>query len=267
MNIYLQELKFQRKSAVIWACALTALSMLYLSVYPGMVKDAEAFQSLLGAYPPAVRAVLGIHLETVTSVLGFYSLVFSFIALCGAIQGMNLGVSILSKETRERTADFLLVKPVSRAAVVTAKLLAAFTAILATDIVFYAATFLLANGVKTADFSVRLFFLLNLPLFFLQLIFLALGAAVSVFFQKLKSVLPVSLGTVFGLYLFGALIAAGNDNEVARYFSPFRYFDSAYILQNAGYETPYLVTSAVLTAAAVIVTYFVYLKKDIHAVS
>lgn len=267
MNIYLHELKLQRKSAVIWTSALVALAALYLSIYPGIAKDAEDFKKLLGGYSPTVRAMLGINLDTIASLLGFYSMVFSFIMLCGAIQAMNLGVSILSKEMRERTADFLLVKPVSRSTIVTAKLLSALSTIVATNVIFYAVTFLIANAVKTSDFSNKLFFMINLTLFFLQLIFLAIGVAVSVFFKKLKSVLPISLGTVFGFYMIGALLAAGNNDEAVRYISPFRYFDTAYIIQHASYETAYIITGAAIAVAAVIVTYFVYSRKDIHAVN
>lgn len=267
MNMYLHELKSLRKSAIIWTCVLIAIAALYLSLYPGMTKDAQDFQKLLGGYPPAVRAMLGINLEYIASILGFYSFAFSFITLCGAIQGMNLGVSVLSKEARERTADFLLVKPVSRVSIVTAKILAALTVLLATDIVFYAASFALANAVKTSDFSGKLFFMINLTLLFLQVIFFSLGIVVSVFFKKLKSVLPISLGVVFGFYIIGALIATGDHNEAARYFSPFKYFDISYLLQHAAYEASYLITGAVVVAVAVVAAYIIYIKKDIHAVS
>lgn len=267
MNIYLHELKSLRKSTIIWTCSMVALAALFLSLYPSMTKDATDFQKLLGAYPPAVRAMLGIHLEYIASLLGFYSFVFSFITLCGAIQGMNIGVSILSKESRERTADFLLVKPVSRQSIVTAKLLAGFTALLAADLVFFAATALLANAVKTSDFSNKLLFMINLTLFFLQLIFLALGVALSVFFRKLKSGLPLSLGVVFGFYMIGAVIATGQDGDAERYLSPFRYFDIAYLLQHSAYEPSYLIAGGCIVVLSIAVTYFVYLKKDIHAVS
>ncbi|WP_339302164.1 ABC transporter permease subunit [Paenibacillus sp. FSL K6-2441] len=151
-------------------------------------------------------------------------MIFSFIVLCGAIQAMNLGVSILTKESRERTADFLLVKPVSRAKIVSSKLLAAMLLLIATNIVFYAAAFLIANGVKTEDFSQKLFLLIHMTLFFVQLMFLAIGMASSVFFAKLRSVLPLSLGVVIGLYLIGALLASGEDKEMIRFISPFKYF-------------------------------------------
>ncbi|TLS48915.1 ABC transporter permease [Paenibacillus antri] len=267
MNMYMHELKSMRKSALVWTCAMIALAAIYLSLYPSLASDAEDFKNLLGSYPETVRAMLGIDLDTITSILGLYSMIFSFIALCGAIQAMNLGVSILSKETRERTADFLLVKPVSRAAIVSAKLLAACSIIIAVDTVFYLAASIIANGVKTEDFSQTLFFLINLTLFFIQLMFLAIGMAVSVFFAKLRSVLPLSLGVVFGLYMIGALLAAGKEEGAARFLSPFKYFNTTYILAHAGYETPYLVASAVVIVAAVALGYIVYLKKDIPSVS
>ncbi len=267
MNIYLHELRSLRKTAVIWTCAMVALAAVFLSVYPNMVNEAADFKKLIEAYPPTVRAMLGINLDYITSILGFYSMVFSFILLCGAVQAMNLGVSILSRESRERTADFLLVKPVTRSTIVSAKLLAAFTVILATNAVFNAASVLLANAVKTADYDGKLFFMVNLTLLFVQLIFLAVGVVASVFFKKLKSVLPISLGVVFGLYMIGALIATGKDYDWVRFISPFRYFDITYIIKNAGYELPYLLTGVAIIAVSTIAGYIVYNRKDIHAVS
>lgn len=267
MNMFLHELKALRKSAIIWTIVLIALAALFLSVYPSMTNDAADFKNMLGSYPPAVRAMLGINLDYITSMLGFYSIIFTFIILCGAIQAMNLGTSILSKESRERTADFLLVKPVSRFEIVTAKLLAALTTILAIDIVFFAVSTILANSVKTADFDVKLFFMINLTMLFVQLIFLALGICISVFFKKLKSVLPVSLGVVIGLYMVGALISTGKNDDAARIISPFKYYDMTYIIKNGSYETPYLIASAIIIVIAVAVSYLIYIKKDIHAVS
>ncbi|MDF2926609.1 MAG: hypothetical protein K0R57_5523 [Paenibacillaceae bacterium] len=267
MNMYLHELKSLRKAAVIWSCSMIALAALFLSIYPSMARDAAEFKTMLGSYPASIRAMLGINLDYITSILGFYSMIFSFISLCGAIQAMNFGVSILSKESRERTADFLLVKPVSRSSIVSAKLLAAFTMILATDIVFYTASAVIANAVRTSDYSHKLFFMINLVLLFIQLIFLAVGMVISVFFNKLKNVLPLSLGVVFGFYMVGALIATGTKDEAARYASPFKYFDIPYIIDNAAYEVQYLIISGIIIAAAVAASYVIYNRKDIHAVN
>lgn len=266
MNMYLHELRTLMKSSIIWTCSLVAVAVLYFSVYSGVVKDADAFRNILAAYPPAIRAILGVSLDSLATLLGYYSMLFTFVAVCGAIQAMNSGLSALSRETREKTADFLLVKPVSRASIVSSKILAALTMITATDIVYYIGASLTANLVKTSAYSVKLFFLINLTLFFIQLIFFALGLLISVFFKKLNSVLPISLGVVFGLYILGAVLAA-DENDAARLISPFRYFSIPYILKNSGYESRYAIAGAVLVAAAVAASYMLYIKKDMPAVS
>jgi len=179
---------------------------------------------------------------------------------------MNYGLSTLSKESRERTADFLLVKPVSRAAIVTSKLLAVLTMLFATDVLYYLGASITANIVKTADYSVRLFFMVTLTLLFIQLIFFALGVFISVFFKKLNSVLPISLGVVFGLYILGAVLVT-DKNDVARFISPFQYFNIPYIINNAGYELQYIITGAIIVAVTIAASYIIYVKKDIHAVS
>jgi ABC-2 type transport system permease protein len=204
---------------------MLGLAALYLSIYPKMAQDAKDFKELLGSFPEAIRAMLGINLDYIATLLGFYSMIFSFIILCGAIQAMNLGISILSRETRERTADFLLVKPVSRTAIVSAKLMAAFATIVITNILFISLTTIMANMAKTEDFSVKLFFMINLTMFFVQIIFIAIGMVVSVFFKKIKNVLPLSLGFVFGFYLVGTLLVTDANDKLERILSPFKYFD------------------------------------------
>jgi ABC-2 type transport system permease protein len=266
MNMFLYEIKALRKSTITWTLSILALAALYLSLYQNIVKDAQDFKELLASYPPAIRAVLGINLDYITSLLGFYAFIFSFIIICGAIQATNLGLSILSKESRERTADFLLVKPVSRSSIVSAKLLAALTSIVITNILFITLTVLLAN-LTNADFSVKLFIMINLSMFFVQIIFAAIGMVISVFFKKIKTVLPISLGVVFGFYFIGAFLVTDNSDKVERIFSPFKYFDVIYIIDNAGYEVFYMIIGAAIVVVSIVASYIIYNKKDIHAVS
>jgi ABC-2 type transport system permease protein len=266
MNMYLHELKALRKTTIIWVCSMIAIAALYLSMYSSIANDAAGFKVLLAGYPPQVRAMLGVSLDSIASPLGFYSMIITFVVLCGAIQAMNLGVSLLSKETRERTADFLLVKPVSRTAIVNAKLFAALTMLLATDVIYCAAANVLVCVVTKSSYSGKLFLLINLTLLFIQLIFFSLGVFVSVLANKIKSVLPISLGTVFGFYFIGALLVT-DKNDGLRFISPFKYFDNAYICRNSGYESPYLIAGAAIVIVAIAASYFIYNRKDIHAVS
>jgi ABC-2 type transport system permease protein len=265
MNILLHELRAYRKSTIIWTISLIAIVALFMSLFPSFTKDTEEFTKLLEGYPAALRDAFGINLDTFFSILGFYCYGLSFVTLCGAIQAMNLGTSIVSKEVREKTADFLLTKPVTRTAVLKNKLLAALISIILTNIVYIAAATLIASQVKTEEFSVSIFILLSLTVFFVQLIFLAIGIIISVIVPKIKSVLTISLATVFAFYFLGMFSATSGD-EVKRYLSPFKYFDTAYIIEKSGYEASFLITGAVVIIAAIGASFMIYAKKDIHSV-
>jgi ABC-2 type transport system permease protein len=265
MNILLHELRAYRKSTIIWTISLIAVVALFMSLFPSFTKDTEEFRKLLEGYPVALREAFGINLDNFFSILGFYCYGLSFVMLCGAIQAMNLGTGIVSKEVREKTADFLLTKPVTRTAVLTNKLLAALISIILTNIVYLAAATLLAYQVATVDFEVSIFILLSLTVFFVQLIFLALGIIISVIVQRIKSVLTVSLATVFAFYFLGMFSSTSGD-EVKRYLSPFKYFDTAYIIEKSGYEASFLITGAVVIVIAIGISFFIYAKKDIHSV-
>lgn len=265
MNMYLHELRSNLKSIIIWTVSIIALAAFYLSMYPGIAKDADSFKKIIEGYPPALRTAVGISVDSISSLLNFYSFVFIYVLLCGAIEAMNLGVSMLTKETRGKTSDFLLTKPVSRVEIMSAKLFAAASSIIITDVVYIISAYGVASIVKAKDFSAKLFLMISVTLFFVQLMFLALGIFVSVAIPKLKSVLPVSLGTVFGLFFIGSLLATDNKSHV-RFLSPFKYFDAGYVIKNSAYEPKFIIVGAIVVVAAIAASYCIYRRKDIHTV-
>ncbi|MCO1603297.1 ABC transporter permease subunit [Desulfosporosinus nitroreducens] len=265
MNMFLHELKAYKKSTITWTLTLVGLIILFLSMFPTISEEAEAFKKLMEGFPEEIRLALGLSVENIGSILGFYSYVFLYISLFGAIQAMILGVSILSKEVREKTADFLLTKPVTRTQIVTSKLLAAFTSLLITNVFYLGAATMMASLVETKEYSTKIFFLLSLTLFFLQLFFLALGILVSLSVPKIKSVLSISLGTVFAFFIIGALVSTTGD-EAIRYLTPFKYFDFAYIMQNSSYESSFMMVTIAFIVIAITASYLIYSKRDIHAV-
>jgi ABC-2 type transport system permease protein len=82
---------------------------------------------------------------------------------------------------------------------------------------------------------------------------------------KIRSVLSVSLGTVFGFFIinmFGSVIG----EEALRYITPFKYFETGYIIKNGSYEVQFVILSLAFVIAATAASYIIYSRKDIHAV-
>ncbi len=264
MNIFLHELKAYRKSTIIWSLSMYSLAIMYILIFKGLGEDIEAFRVFISNMPDIAKKLLNIYLDSISTLEGFYSIVLPFVVLCGAIQAMNLGISIVSKEVRDKTADFLMTKPVSRELVLTSKILAAFSFLLGTNIIYLTLTIFSTSAIAV-DYNMKLFLMISLTLLFVQLIFMVLGIIISVMAGKIKSVISISLSTVFGFYIVGSLGSIIGEDK-ARYISPFRYFDAGYIIKNAAYETSYIIVGCVFIIAAIVGSYLIYKKKDIHAV-
>jgi ABC-2 type transport system permease protein len=265
MNIFLHELKAYRKSTIIWTCALIAVAAIYLSIYPTIAKDAAGFKKMIEDYPEVVRKAMGLTVDSFTSLIGVYSFTFMYITLIGAIQAMFYGVSIISKEARGKTSDFLLSKPISRQTVMTAKILAAATSLAITNIIYFTFASIIASKVATENYSTKIFIMVTLTLFFIQLIFMSLGITIAVVMPKIKNVLSVTLGTVFGFFfisMFGSVIG----DKLVRFITPFKYFDTAYIIKNSSYELGFCILGLGIIIITLTLSYFLYSKKDIHAV-
>lgn len=264
MNIFLHELKTYRKSVIIWALSMAALAVIYMFLFKSLGNDIEEFKVFMNNMPDLMKKAFNIYIDSISTLVGFYSFVFTFVVLCGAIQAMNIGTAIVSKEIRDKTADFLMTKPVSRDKILTSKLLAALSSLAITNIIYLALTIPVAIAISP-DVNMKIFLMLSSTLFFVQVMFMTLGIIVSVMAGKIKSVISISISTVFGFYIIGTLGSIIGDEKV-RYMSPFRYFDLAYIIKNAAYETSFLIVGIIFVIAAIAASYFIYVKKDVHAV-
>lgn len=264
MNIYFQELKYYRRSSLIWISVFVFGILGYMSLFNAFTGDVNATMKILANLPEAVRAAVGLRLETFFTIFGFFGYVLTYLWLIGSIQAMNLGIGILSKEISGKTADFLLSKPVSRVKVLTSKLLAALTLITITNLFFVATAYTSALIFSDDPFADKSFILIALTMFIVQVLFLALGYLIAVVVPKIKSVLAYSLPIVFGFFIVG-LLDSLLGIETIRVITPFKYFDTQYILDHGFYDIKYLIVELVVIVVCIVVAYAVYSRKDIQA--
>jgi ABC-2 type transport system permease protein len=178
---------------------------------------------------------------------------------------MNLGLSIFSKEVQEKTADFLFTKPVTRTAIMTAKLLAAFCSLLVTNVIYIVAAVIIASAVSKEPIDLKALLLISVSALLMELMFLLLGVVVVVIARRIKTVLPLSLSIVFAFFIlsmFGSIIG----EKAIRYLTPFKYYDTAYIIKHSAYEPSFIMIEVIFVIAAIVSSYLIYTKNDIHSV-
>jgi len=266
MNVFIYEMKQYRKSIITWAATLAVSAFVLLSATPLFIDEVGGMKDVMTGFPDAVKEALGIDLDTFFSAVGFYSYIFFYIGLAAAIQAMNLGLGIISKETRMKTADFLMSKPIKRSSVYLQKLLAALCALGITEAAFFVSAWLSMLYVSEGGFAVKPFWLISLTFTFYQLIYLALGLLIAATASKIKSTLTLTMGVAFGTFIVGMIGAIANS-EALRYLSPLKYFDGNYIMMNNAYEPKFLILGAALTVVSAAASFAIYVKKDIKAVT
>ena len=266
-TIYVHEFRSRLRSVIIWALSVSAVAFFFFSIFPAFADQAALMNQLLAKFPPQLLEAFGMNRMDLSTVAGFYSFVFIFIQLCLAIQAGNYGFGLVSVEETELTADFLMSKPVSRPQVLTSKLLAALSSLVVTDLVMWIASFsaiLIWNGGRSFDTGLLVELMLSVVLF--QLFFLSVGLVVSLLVKRIRNVTPYGLGLGFGAYILAGFSGIFGDVKL-EYLTPFKHLDPAYFVQHGAYDTPLLLLNVAVTLVSLAASYWLYVRRDIHAVS
>jgi ABC-2 type transport system permease protein len=228
-----------------------------------MAADAELMNEMMEEFPDELLAAFGMTGLDMSTVLGFYSFIFLFCQICLAIQASNYGFSLVSIEEREKTADFLLAKPVGRSKILTSKILSAGTGLAITNIVVWITTLVTINLFRDGrayDTTALLLLLLSIAIF--QLFFLSVGMLISLLVKRVRNVTPFSMALVFGMYLLNAF---GNmlGQDTLEIITPFKHFDANYIINNAAYDLPLVLLSVVIIIVSIVGSYLLYARRNI----
>lgn len=266
-TIFKHEFRTRFKSVLIWSLSMAILVGVFFSMFPVFADQAALINEMYARFPQELRSAFGMDSMDLTTVLGFYSFIFLFIQLCLAIQASNYGFGLVSIEESELTADFLLSKPVSRRQVLTSKLLAALTSLTISNLVVWISSFIAISfliGEREYEPSTLILLLLSIVIF--QLFFMSLGLVISLLVKRVRSVTPYGLGLGFGAYVLSAFSGVFGDVALEM-ITPFKHFDAAYIVNNKAYNTPLVLLNLAVTLVSLVASYWLYLHRDIPAVS
>lgn len=263
MNIFFRELKANRTALIIWSVCM------FLGVLSGMSKyktysSGGAASAALNELPHSIRALFGMGSFNVTVMSGFFAFLFTYIVLAAAIHAVLLGSGIIAKEERDKTAEFLMVKPVSRTAVITAKFFAALVNIVILNIVtLLSSLYLVAYFNNGKDISTEIVVFL-VTMFIVQLIFLALGACLSAVMKKPKASGTLSISILFGSYVIAKVTDLADHLNGLNILSPFKYFSYQDIVGGDGLSIVVVILALLLAAAFAVSTYVFYQKRDLN---
>lgn len=263
MNIYLKELKSNRKALIAWAVCIVALIAMSVMKYRSMYEGNAEIGQIMSELPRIFAVLVGISNNVdFSTAKGFISLLFTYPAYILIFHAGFLGAHVLSREEEEKTAEFLYAKPVSRNRVLLLKLTAAFTMCIVLNMVT-AGTFLLLLGADNGGELVPFILANSGTNLLLQLIYLSVGALSASLCKQ-----PARAGTISGLVMFGTLLLAkglamADNYNVLWMLAPPAYFEPRYYMFEKGIPTLAFVLSVAIILAAGILVFTCYRKRDL----
>jgi len=263
MNILLRELKANLKSLLIWAGIMflfTSIGFAKFSAYEGNPE----MLAVLDLMPPAMLAAFNMNAFNLTTVTGFYGVMFTYYALILSISSAMWGSNTISKEERDKTIEFSLTLPVTRSRVITAKTLAAVINCLGLLLITW--IIMLVNVAQYQPDS-KFYDFLNLSMlaiFLTQMIFLAIGIFLGCAMKAHKRSGSTAVSILLGTYFLSTIVGMNENLEFLKYFSPFKYFDAGLMLRESKFEMTFVWLSLGIVVVALAGAYLTYSKRDLY---
>ena len=267
-NIFQKELREYRTSVLLWTVAICGLLFLGMAFFPvlqeeNMVKQMKVFFE--NQTMKSLMAAFDADLETLTNVLGYYvTRNAMFVMLLGSMFSIMLAAKILSREEGEKTAEFLLSKPVSRSEIVGSKLMAFLTSLVFLNIVVTGTGFLSLEIFKgESKYRLTDFLIYALYTFLLMLIFGAIGFFLSILIKRGRSLNNMMIGIVVGSYFLLFISRITPAADFVGYLSPFKFVPSGVLNLAYSLDGGRLAYFCGISCLLFLLSFVVYKKKDI----
>ena len=230
MNLFLKELKSHWKSLIIWSLALVLFVAMAMIKYDATSAAGSSVSDLLKDMPKAFQSMLGFGIFDFNTPIGFFGATFIYLMLLGAIHGSMLGANILSAEERDKTSEFLMVKPITRNMVVGSKMLASLVLILIFNIVVFISSALIVASHGSGQSYVWDVFLLMIGFFAVEMIFFFIGFFLSTLLKRAKLAPSLVTSILLITFIMSVLADMFDSLKWFKYLSPFSYFDPKILL-------------------------------------
>ena len=263
MNIFIRELKANLKSLAIWSVIIAILIFMAASKFTAFAGDPEMLK-MLDSLPPAMLDAFSMRAFNLTTLSGFYGIMFIYFGLMGAIASAMWGSDMISKEERDKTVEFSLVLPVSRSKVVTAKALAAVVNCIAFVLITWGISLLVVQQFNP-DQAFNSYLALQMrAMFVIELIFLSLGLLLGCVMKQYKRSASTAVAIILATYFMSVVSGMQEKLDFLKWFTPFKYFDAADLFRNGSMNSTYLLISFGIIVVCVALAYFTYNRRDLY---
>jgi len=105
--------------------------------------------------------------------------------------------------------------------------------------------------------------LLMAGLFFIQLVFFAIGALLAGSTHHPKAAASRASSIMFATFLLSFVVNMNEKLDFLRYLTPFKYFDAANLMADHALDPVFVALAVAIVVVAVVATYRLYAARDL----
>lgn len=260
MTLVKHELKQGKMSLIVWAASIIFLMVICVLLFPEMKGEMDSVGDMFASMGSFTQA-FGMDRISFGSLLGFYAVECgNILGLGGAFFAAFCAVTMLAKEEKDHTAEFLLTHPVSRVRVITEKLAAVMLQITLLNLTVLAAS-LISIACIGEEIPWKEFLLLHLAYYILQVELAGICFGVSAFLRR--GSIGIGLGIATMMYFLNLISNITEEAEFLKYFTPFAYAEGTDIVTDVTLDGGLVALGLACGVLGIVAAYWKYCKKDI----
>ncbi|MBN1157959.1 MAG: ABC transporter permease subunit [Bacteroidales bacterium] len=265
-NLMLNEFRINLLSFALWLILICFFVAFTMAFYPMFIENQSQFMGLFNLFPTGLFEFKGIsNFDDLFSVLGFYAANNAvYMQLFGSIYAIILGSNILLKEEYNKTADFLLSRPLTRSEVYLTKTAVMVFYILILNIIVILTGYLSIEFVKTGPYDLQSYLILSLYTFLLNLLFGFTGLFISTLIKRARPFTTLGIGIVLFMYFLYTISKITDEAEKLGYISPYRFVDANVLNPDYALNPWFVLYFAGLVIFLALTAFFIYKRKDIY---
>ncbi len=263
MNIILRELRTSIKSLLIWCSVFAVLVTMYLTEFSAFANNDEMVD-LLDSMPEGMMEAFRFNSFNMTTLTGFFGLLFTYFTLVLCIHAILKGNSIIAKEERDKTVEFTLVLPVRRSRIVFAKLIAAVVNCALILAFLYGFIIISIQKYLPEENFMKFFSLVILGTFITQMIFLSIGILLGCSIKQYKKSGYIGASIILITYIMTIFIDLNEKLDFLKYITPFKYFDTLLIKNELTLDWTYVIISLAVISVCLAIGFVTYRKRDLY---
>ena len=264
-NLFNKEMRGNLTALVIWMIVITLLISVTMSVYPAFIANYSKVTGMLDLIPKGVLQFKGISdFNDLLSVEGFYAVNnVIYMMLLGSIYAIVLSSNILLKEEYNKTAEYLLTKPLTRSEVFLSKAAVLYLNVILLNLVTALAGLICIGLFKNGAVNTRVVLILSFYTLMLNMMFASTGLFLSAMVKRPRPVTTLSIAIVLILYFVYTLSKITESVAKIGYLSPFKFVNLN--ITNPAYKLE-IINIAYFTGMFLLLfflSYRLYLRRDI----